>query len=137
VTDKSKRGEAPGSIIHNMARHSVSGSLKRSIMTLFHTKKPNITIKNHPESYYKHVYIEQSLFDGIDFLATLKPVSKKKMTHDLLSKSFSVEIGPLIDQYIKESKIREEAGQRRQPNSFIIAPRKLSRKQGYDIEKIF
>jgi curved DNA-binding protein CbpA len=88
-----------------------------------------------PTLYFKHVYIEQSLYEGIDFLAKLRHTTIKQMTKDLLSKGFSVEIGSLIDQSIKEAKAREEAGQRRRPNSFVIALRKLAQKQGYDIKK--
>jgi hypothetical protein len=98
-------------------------------------KKPLSTYQRHPIEYYKHIYINQSLFEAIDFLAVANRTNRKKMVEEILK----IGIGRYLADKISESNARE-AAQRRQglpvrPTGFVHELHRWARSKGKDIGK--
>jgi len=110
--------------------------LKRSVMALFGIKKPNITFQQHPEDYFKHVYLDQPFFECIDFLAKTDRMSKKKMTHVLLELGIGYYMGAKIREYNQRAIALRELNKEPELTRFIILLRKFAKERGMDISKI-
>ena len=113
-------------------------SLTRSIMALVGTKKQLSTYQRLPNTYYKHVYIEKRLFDGIELVAKIERKSKKKATDFLLEAGFGSYMGAKLAEHVKnEQKIKESnLKQHPYPSRFVKELRKFCKERGMDIRKI-
>jgi hypothetical protein len=45
--------------------------LTKSIMSLFAAKKPNITMVNHKDLYFRNYFLPENLCKGIDMIAEM------------------------------------------------------------------
>jgi len=62
-------------------------------MALFGTKKQLNTYQRHPDAYYKHIWFDKPMFDGIEWVTKFERVSKKKGARLLIERGFSSWLG--------------------------------------------
>jgi hypothetical protein len=110
---------------------SRSRSLTRSIMSLFGTKKQLSTYQRHPDEYYKLIWFDKKMFDGIAWVARFERVSKKKAARLLIERGFSSWLG----EKIKEDLALRELESKPHLTRFILSFRKFAREHGMDISK--
>ena len=58
-------------------------------MALFRRSKKVQCTESRPNEYYKHVYVEKRLYDGIEFLAKVNRTSRRQVCNDLLELGIS------------------------------------------------
>jgi len=83
-------------------------SLTLSIMGLFVTKKRNITFENHPDEYYKNFWLTKKLSDGIELVAQIELVSKKRAAELLVTAGLSSYMGAKVTKYIEDERTARE-----------------------------
>lgn len=112
--------------------------LTRSIISLFDTKKQLATYKRLPYAYHKHVYVPKNLYDGIDLVARIENISKKKATEKLLEAGFSRYMGEKIKEHVENEQRITELNLKRHPSPtrFVKEVRKYCKERGMDISKI-
>lgn len=76
-------------------------SLTRSLMALFAPKKRPSAHQRLPDAYYKPIWFDKKMFDGIQLVAKIEKLSKKKATRFLLEKGFRNYIGEKLHEAIK------------------------------------
>ena len=114
-----------------MKTSSRSRSLTRSLMALFGTKKQLSTYKRHPDAYYKHIWFDKPMFDGIELVAKMERVSKKKAARLLIERGFSSYIG----EKIKTDMAMRELERNPKATRFILLLRRFAKQRGMDISK--
>ena len=110
---------------------SRSRSLTRSLMALFGTKVEGDPHKRFPDSYYRTIYFDKRMYDGIAWVAKMERVSKKKAARLLIERGFSSWMGEKIKEDRALRKLEEEPHLTR----FILEFRKFAREHGMDISK--
>jgi len=110
---------------------SRSRSLTRSIMSLFGTKKQLSTYQRHPDTYYKHIYFDKGMYDGIVWVARFEKVSKKKAARLLIERGFSSWLGEKIKEELAIKKLEDNPHLTR----FVIELRRFAKEHGMDISK--
>ena len=114
-----------------MKTTSRSRSLTRSIMSLFGTKKQLSTYKRHPDEYYKLIWFDKKMFDGIAWVARFERVSKKKAARLLIERGFSSWLGEKIKEELAIKELEDEPHLTR----FVIELRRFAKQRGMDISK--
>jgi len=110
---------------------SRSRSLTRSLMALFGTKVEGDPHKRFPDAYYRTIYFDKRMYDGIAWVAKFERVSKKKAARLLIERGFSSYMGEKIKT---ELAIRELE---RKPHltRFVLELRRFAKERGMDISK--
>ncbi|MCJ7744207.1 MAG: hypothetical protein MUO99_06570, partial [Dehalococcoidales bacterium] len=76
-------------------------SLTHSLTLLFTPKKEGNAHKRFPDAYYKQVYFDKAMFEGLEFLAKTERKSKKKMANELMELGLRKFMGEKIREYNK------------------------------------
>ena len=106
-------------------------SLTRSLMGLFVTKKgvnPHIL---YPESYYRRVYFDKQMFDGIELVAKIERMTKKKAIRSIFERGFSSYMG----EKLKTELAVRELERKPRATRFILELRRFAKQRGMDISK--
>ncbi len=104
-------------------------------MALFGLSKTNITLKNHKEFYFKHYYFPQNLCEGIDFVAVIERISKKKAAEMIMARGFSAYMGDKVTEEIELNAVARERNEEAKRTRFAFILRKVAREHGMDISK--
>ena len=107
----------------------------RRVKGLFRAPKTNVTIKEHPELYHRHVWLEKPDYEVVDFLAKEHGLSKKQALHDLLDLGMGRYIGELVAQQNRQVIEHRARGEPARPTYFTIKLRQWARQKGYEISK--
>ena len=86
-------------------------SVARRVKGLFRAPKTNVTIKEHPELYYRHVWLEKPDYEVVDFLAKEHGLSKKQALHDLLDLGMGRYFGELVAQQNRQVAEHRQRGE--------------------------
>ena len=91
-----------------------------------------------PDAYYRNVYIPKNLYEGIELVARIENISKKKATELLLESGFSRYMGAKLKEHVKNEQNIEEQNHKRHPypTRFVKVLRKFCKERGMDIRKI-
>jgi hypothetical protein len=73
-----------------MKTTSRSRSLTRSLMALFAPKKSINAHQLYPDDYYRQIFFDKKMFDGIAWVAKIERTTKKKAARSLIERGFSV-----------------------------------------------
>lgn len=114
-----------------MKRPSRSRSLTRSLMALFAPKQGVNIHQLYPDQYYKNVWLDKKMFDGVAWVAKFEGVSKKKATRMLLERGFS----RWFNEKIKEDRALRELESKPHLTRFILQFRKFAKEHDMDISK--
>ncbi|MCJ7744164.1 MAG: hypothetical protein MUO99_06345, partial [Dehalococcoidales bacterium] len=85
----------------------------------------------HPDTYYKHIYFDKGMYDGIVWVARFEKVSKKKAARLLIERGFSSYMGEKIKEELAIKKLESEPHLTR----FVIELRRFAKEHGMDISK--
>ncbi len=118
-----------------MPRRTGTRRFKHSIASLFAPKKTNVTIKTHPEVYYKTIWLTRTTYQMVDFVAAVNRKSKKQTVNDMLQRGLASYIGEQVAQDNRLNSERRRRGLPTRPTPFVAALRALARKKGADISK--
>ncbi len=108
-------------------------TLARSIRDVFKPPKPNVTVKNYPERYYKTIWIEQSLYEAIEFLAKFNHTSRMKACNDMLRLGFSKFLADSIVESVRQDNVVDEPDKSVRPNYFNPLFRRWAKSKGKDV----
>jgi len=92
----------------------------RRVKGLLRAPKTNVTVREHPELYYRHVWLEKPYYEAIDFLAKEHGLSKKQALHDLLDLGMGRYIGELVAQQNRQVIEHRARGEPARPTYFTI-----------------
>jgi hypothetical protein len=112
-----------------------SGSIKRRIMGLFITKKPNVTFVNHKDQYYKNYHVCKSLSDGIELVSIIENLSKKDTVEYLMELGLRKYIGDKVTKQIENEKVAKQSNTKVQRTRFMYHMRRFAKERGTDISK--
>jgi hypothetical protein len=110
-------------------------SLTRSIMSLFGTKKGVNPHTLYPDRYYRRVFLDKQMFDGIQLVARMEKLSDRKAARLLLEKGFSKWMGEKFKEEHKIQTAARELQQKVKLTRFILELRRFARERGMDISK--
>jgi hypothetical protein len=104
-------------------------------MSLFGTKKGVNPRKRYPDDYYKPIWFDKRMYDGVVWVARFEKVSKKKAARLLIERGFSKWMG---EKFREEHKIQTEVRELQQKvklTRFVRELRRFAREHGMDISK--
>jgi hypothetical protein len=114
-----------------MKTTSRSRSLTRSLMALFVPKKSVNAHQLYPDDYYRQIFFDKKMFDGIAWVAKFERVSKKKAARMLMERGF----GDWLQQKLKEDRAIRKLENEPQLTRFILSLQKFAKEHGMDIKK--
>jgi pantoate kinase len=100
-------------------------------MALFRTKDGVNPRIRYPDAYYKPVWLDKKMFDGVAWVAKFERVTKKKATRMLLERGFS----RWFNEKIKEDRALRELESKPHLTRFVLEYRKFAKEHGMDISK--
>ena len=111
--------------------------LNRTFRMLVGVKKRNVTFREQPEKYYAHVYVKQTQWEAISFLAKVNGFSKMQVVDQLLELGISRMLGAAIaeNNYQMIEQEKEEIRQKR--TRFIQYLVRWAKSRGYKIGDFF
>jgi hypothetical protein len=110
--------------------------LKRSIMALFAPKIETGAHKRFPDAYYKQIFLDKPMFEGLEFLAKTERKSKKKMARELMELGIRRFMGDKIKEYNKRVIAARKLDEEPELTRFIILFRRFAKERGMDIKKV-
>ena len=122
-------------ILTNMKSTLRSRSLTRSLMALFGTKEGVNPHTRYPDAYYKPIWFDKRMFDGIEWVARIERVSKKKAARLLIEEGFRKYIGNKLHEAIQVEIAVDELRRKPKLTRFVLGLRKLARDRGMDISQ--
>jgi intein-encoded DNA endonuclease-like protein len=66
----------------------------------------------YPNEYYKHFYFNKPLCDGIELVAEIEKINKKKASQNLIKRGFSSWMGEKVKNHIDNEKSARELDQK-------------------------
>jgi hypothetical protein len=100
-------------------------------MSLFGTKKSVNPRIRYPDAYYKQIFFDKRMFDGIELVAKIERTTKKKAARVLIERGFSSYMGEKLKI---ANAIRELEGKPK-ATRFILQLRRFAKERGMDISK--
>jgi hypothetical protein len=100
-------------------------------MALFVTKKGVNPHTRYPDAYYGRIFFDKRMFDGIEWVARIERVSKKKAARLLIERGFSSWMGEKIKTELAIKKLEDNPHLTR----FVIELRRFAKQRGMDISK--
>jgi hypothetical protein len=100
-------------------------------MALFAPKKDTNAHRRFPDAYYRNIYFDKGMYEGIAWVAKFEKVSKKKAARLLIERGFSSWLG----EKIKEELAIKELESKPHLTRFVILLRKFAKEHGMDISK--
>ena len=91
--------------------------LTRMIMSLFGTKSKPSAHKRFPDEYYKSVYLSKKMFDGVELVARVENLSKKKAVEFLLETGFSRYMGDKLKEHVANEQKNQRIESQKAPLS--------------------
>ena len=98
---------------------------------LFARKRGFNPHKMHPDAYYKHVYLSENNFKGIEFVARCTKTSKIRAANEIIQLGLRSFYGEAIGEETTDNIEKKEHSDR--IKAFIWNLQKYARSQGYDI----
>ena len=103
-------------------------------MPLFRHQKANITRQTHQDLYYRQVFIEKRLYDGIEFLAKMNRTSRRQVCNELIELGFGTYLAREISRNNDAPRTARKENRPVQPTPFIVKYRRwIKSKEGVDI----
>jgi len=112
-----------------------AGSLTHSLMALFVSKKGVNPHKRYPDAYYGRIAFDKPMFHGIELVAKIERMTKKKAARLLIERGFSSYMGEKITEQIESERAARELNQKAKLTRFVTILRKYARERGMDISK--
>jgi pantoate kinase len=100
-------------------------------MALFVTKKGVNPHTRYPDAYYGRIAFDKRMFDGIELVAKMERVSKKKAARLLIERGFSSYMG----EKLKTEMALRELERKPHLARFVLELRRFARERGMDISK--
>jgi hypothetical protein len=100
-------------------------------MALFGTKKGVNPHTRYPDAYYGRVFFDKRMFEGIEWVARIERLSKKKAARLLIERGFSSYIG----EKMKIELAIRELERKPKLTRFVLELRRLAKERGMDISK--
>ena len=104
-------------------------------MALLVPKKQVSAHTRYPDAYYKSIYFDKQMFDGIELVAKVERVTKKKAARLLMEEGIRSYAGKNLHEYIKDDIADNRFRQRRAITPFIRELRRFAKERGIDISK--
>jgi hypothetical protein len=104
-------------------------------MALLVPKKQVSAHTRYPDAYYKSIYFDKQMFDGIELVAKVERLTKKKAARLLMEEGFRNYISKGLHEYIKDDIADNKLRQRRAIAPFIRELRRFAKERGVDIFK--
>ena len=89
----------------------------------------------YPNEYYRQVFFDKPMFDGIELVAKVERVTKKKAARLLMEEGFRSYISNGLHEYIKDDIADNKLRQQRTGTHLIRELRKFAKERGLDISK--
>ena len=118
-----------------MKRRLKPRSLTRSLMALFAPKKgvnPRIL---YPNAYYKQIFFDKQMFDGIELVGKIERVSKKQAARLLIERGFSSYMGEKLKEAAQVEIAVDELRRKPRATRFVLELRRFAKERGMDISK--
>ena len=112
-----------------------SRSLTCSLMALFGTKKQLSVKKRFPDAYYQPIWFDKRMFDGIEWVARIERVSKKKAARLLIERGFRSYIGGKLHEAVQVEIAVDELRRKPKATRFVLELRQFAKQRGMDISK--
>ena len=122
--------------LHKIKHHSKVRSLALSIKGLLGANIRNSTVQNHPDIYYKHIYFEKRLYEGIEWVAEMERTSKVRAANLLMANGLSHYMKEKLTEFIKSERERIPIRGKTRPRFSQLLIR-YTRAHGMDITKLF
>jgi hypothetical protein len=100
-------------------------------MALFRTKKGVNPHTRYPDRYYRRVFFDKQMLEGIQLVSRIEKLSNRKAVRLILERGFSSYMG----EKMKEAIAIEELRQTPKATRFILELRKFAKERGMDISK--
>jgi hypothetical protein len=100
-------------------------------MALFAPDKGVNPHARYPDMYYRNIWLNKQMFDGVELVGKIEHLSKKKAARLLIERGFRNYIG----EKMKEAIAIEELRQKPKATRFILELRKFAKERGTDISK--
>ena len=110
--------------------------LTRTLRALIGTKKGTNPHKRYPDAYYGRIAFDKTMFQGIELVAKIERLSKKKAARLLIEKGFSSYMGKKLSTYVEDERTARELNQKPEFTRFVLELRKLARERGMDISQL-
>jgi len=104
-------------------------------MALLVPKKQVSAHTRYPDAYYKSIYFDKQMFDGIELVAKVERVTKKKAARLLMEEGIRSYAGKNLHEYIKDDIADNKLRQQRTGTRLIRELRKFAKERGIDISK--
>jgi hypothetical protein len=104
-------------------------------MNLFWRKKRTQIQKTNPGAYYKHVYLSESNYKALEFVAKCNRISRVKMANLLFERGLRSFLGEAVGLDMQNKAEAEENMQIRKVSRTVRMLRALAKSQGQDISK--
>jgi hypothetical protein len=104
-------------------------------MALFAPKVEGDPHKRFPVTYYRHIYFDQQMFDGIELVGKIEKLSKKKAARLIMERGFSSYMGEKVGEAIKRELAARELAEKPHLTRFVLELRRFARERGMDISK--
>ncbi len=82
------------------------------------------------------MYFTKKLYDGIELVAKIENVNRKKAAELLMKAGLSSYMGAKLTEYIKNDQAAREQNQKMKMTRFVMILRRYAREHGMDISKI-
>jgi hypothetical protein len=104
-------------------------------MALFAPKKEGNAHKRFPDAYYKQVYFDKAMFDGIELVGKIEKLSKKKAARLIMERGFSSYMGEKVGEAIKRELAARQLNEEPELTRFVLELRRFAKERGMDISK--
>jgi hypothetical protein len=111
--------------------------LNRAFRELVGAKKRNVTFQEQPDKYYAHVYVKQTQWEAISFLAKVNGFSKMQVVDQLLELGISRMLGAAIAESNRQMIEQEKEEIRQKRIRFIKYLIRWAKSRGYKIGDFF
>jgi hypothetical protein len=107
-------------------------TLTRSMRALLAPRKPNVTIKNHRDVYYRTVWISKPVYKAVEFPAKFNRQSRMKQCNEMLELGFSVYMADLIKESVRQDNAVDEQDKSVRATYFGLMFRQWAKSKGKD-----
>jgi hypothetical protein len=104
-------------------------------MALFGTNKQLSVKKRFPDAYYQPIWFDKKMFDGIELVAKIERMTKKKAIRSIFERGFSSYIGEKLHEAVKVEIAVDELRRKPKATRFVRELRKFAAERGMDISK--
>jgi hypothetical protein len=90
----------------------------------------------YPDTYYRNIWLNKQMFDGVELVGKIEKISKKQAAHLLIEAGFKYYIGEKIKEDIRNRLAAKELNRKVKLTRFVLEFRRFAKERGMDISKI-